>query len=123
MDYRELRPSPPLDRYVRCYWTLIAPADERAPAQRVLPDGCVEVVINLGAPFERHDPDGRTERQPRTLVVGPTTRHMSIAATGEIRLVGIRFEPGGALPFLASTPAEIRDAAPSLEDVALPLDR
>lgn len=123
MHYRELRPSPPLDRYVRCYWTLSAPADDSAPAQRVLPDGCVEVVINLGAPFERHDADGRTERQPRTLLVGPTTRHMSIAATGEIRLVGVRFEPGGALPFLATTPAEIRDVAPSLEDVALPLDR
>jgi AraC-like DNA-binding protein len=123
MEYRELRPSPPLDRYVRCYWTLRAPADASAPAQRVLPDGCVEVVINLGAPFERHDPDGRTERQPRMLLVGPTTRHMSIAATGDIRLVGIRFEPGGALPFLATTPTELRDAAPSLEDVALPLDR
>ena len=123
MDYQELRPSPPLDRYVRCYWTLTAPADASAPAQRVLPDGCVEVVINLGDPFERHDADGRTERQPRMLLVGPTTRHMSIAAIGDIRLVGIRFEPGGALPFLATTPAELRDAAPSLEDVALPLDR
>jgi len=123
MEYRELRPSAPLDRHVRCYWTLRAPADASAPAQRVLPDGCVEVVINLGAPFERHDSDGRAERQPRNLLVGPTTRHMSIAATGDIRLVGIRFEPGGALPFLATTPEELRDAAPSLDDVALPLDR
>src|SRR5687768_7726349 len=122
MEYQELRPTPPLDRYARCYWTLSAPTDASAPAQRVLPDGCVEVVINLGAPFERHDVDGRPERQPRALLVGPTTRHMSIAATGDIRLVGIRFEPGGALPFLTTMPAELRDAAPSLEDVALRLD-
>jgi AraC-like DNA-binding protein len=123
MDYREIRPSPPLDRHVRCYWMLSAPATEGAPVQRVLPDGCVEMVINLGARFERYDPDGRTERQPRKLLVGPTTRHMSIAPTGAIRLVGIRFEPGGALPFLAVSPAELRDAAPALEDAAFPLER
>ncbi len=123
MDYREIRPSPPLDRHVRCYWMLRAPAMEGAPAQRVLPDGCVEMVINLGAPFERHDPSGLTERQPRALLVGPTTRHMSIAPTGTIRLVGIRFEPGGALPFLAASPTELRDAAPALDQAAIPLDR
>ena len=123
LDYREIRPSPPLERHVRCFWMLRAPATEGAPAQRVLPDGCVEMVINLGAPFQRHDSSGITERQPRMLLVGPTTRHMSIAPTGAIRLVGIRFEPGGALPFLAASPTELRDAAPALEDAAVPLDR
>jgi AraC-like DNA-binding protein len=121
LDYYELRPGPPLDRYVRCYWTLRAPANLGAPAQRVLPDGCVEMIINLGAPFERYDANGCTERQPPTLLVGPTTRHMSIAPTGDIRLVGIRFEPGGAVPFLAAPPSELRDVAPSLDVAALPL--
>ncbi len=122
MLYRELTPAPVLRRYIRCYWTLCAEAAGDPSPQRVLPDGCVEIIINLGARFTRRDESGRTERQPRELLVGPTTRHMSIAPTGAIRLVGIRFAPGGALSFLSVAPQEVRDAAPSLADVAPPLD-
>jgi len=121
MLYRELSPAPVLRPYVRCYWTLCAHATGDASPQRVLPDGCVEIIINLGARFIRHDGAGRTEHQPHELVVGPTTRHMSIAPTGTIRLVGVRFAPGGAVPFLSVAPQEVRDAAPSLADVASPL--
>ena len=122
MDYRELRPAPALRPYVRCYWTLRADASPGASPQRVLPDGCAELIINLGARFVRHDASGGTERQPRELLIGPTTRHMSIAPTGAIRLVGIRFAPGGAVPFLSVPPQEVRDAAPALADVAPPLE-
>ena len=122
MDYREIAPAPALRPYVRCYWTLAAVATSAAPTQRVLPDGCVEMVVNLGDPFLRHDTEGGTELQPRLLLVGPTTRHMSIAPTGCIRLIGVRFAPGGALPFMSVAPREVRDVAPSLDDVAQPFD-
>jgi len=122
VDYRELTPARLLRRYVRCYWTLHAPAVAGAGWQRVLPDGCVEIVINLGARFVRHDESGRTEHQPRMLVVGPTTRHMSIAPTGVVRLIGVRFVPGGAYPFLSVPPGDVRDAAPPLDDVAPPFE-
>ena len=88
----------------------------------MLPDGCVEMIINVGAHFTRHCADGTTETQPRELLVGPTTRHMTIAPSGEIRLVGVRFQPGGALPFLSVAPGELRDAAPPLADVAPPFE-
>src|SRR5574338_1648582 len=120
MKYREIQPAPALRRYVRCYWTLEATGTPAATPQRVLPDGCVEIVINLADQFLRYDADGRPERQPHLLLVGPTTRHMSIAPTGPIRLIGIRFMPGGARPFLSVPPRELRDAAPSLNDVAPP---
>jgi len=118
MIYRELTPSPRLRPYVRCYWTLSAAASADPAPQRILPDGCVEIILNLGAPFLRHDGFGGIERQPQALVVGPTTRHLSIAPTGATHLVGIRFLPGGAYPFLSSAPSELRDTAPSLADVA-----
>jgi len=111
-----------LRRYVRCYWTLRAEAVGDPSPQRVLPDGCVEIIINLGAQFVRYDESGATESQPRELLIGPTTRHMSIAPTGTTRLVGIRFAPGGAVPFLSVGPQEVRDGAPSLADVAPPFD-
>ena len=121
MDYRELTPAPRLRPYIRCYWVLQAPAVAGAAPQRVLPDGCVEMIINVGAQFTRHTATG-TETQPRALLVGPTTRHMAIAPTGAIRLVGVRFAPGGALPFLSVSPSELRDEAPALEDVTPPFE-
>ena len=121
MLYRELSPAPALRPYVRCYWILRADASGDASPQRVLPDGCVEIIFNFGARFIRHDESGRAERQPKELVVGPTTRHMTIAPSGAIRLVGVRFAPGGAVPFLAVPPQEGRDVAPPLADVASPL--
>jgi AraC-like DNA-binding protein len=121
MLYRQISPAPALRPYIRCYWTLRADATGDASAQRVLPDGCVEIIINLGARFIRHDAAGGAERQPLELLVGPTTRHMTIAPSGAIQLVGVRFAPGGAVPFLSVAPEEVRDAAPSLEDVASPL--
>jgi AraC-like DNA-binding protein len=121
MLYRQFSPAPALRPYIRCYWTLRADAAGDAGAQRVLPDGCVEIIINLGARFIRHDASGSAERQPLELVVGPTTRHMTIAPSGAIRLVGVRFAPGGAVPFLSVALREVRDSAPSLADVASPL--
>jgi len=122
MDYRELIPERRLQAYVRCYWVMRAPAVTGATPQRVLPDGCVEMVINIGAPFTRYRVHGSLETQPRALLVGPTTQHMSIAPTGVVGLVGIRFAPGGALPFLSVSPAELRDEAPALEDVTIPFE-
>jgi AraC-like DNA-binding protein len=121
MHYRELPPAPALRAYIRCYWTLQAPANSDAAPQRVLPDGCVEIVINLGARFIRCLPSG-AEVQPHVLVIGPTTRHVTIAPTGHVRLIGIRFAPGGAFPFLSVPPRELRDEAPSLDDVAPPIE-
>lgn len=120
MLYRELIPAPVLRPYVRCYWILRADAEGEPSPQRVLPDGCVEIIINFGAQFVRYDESGTPESQPRELLIGPTTRHMSIAPTGAIRLVGIRFAPGGAVPFLSVRPQELCDDAPSLADVAPP---
>ena len=123
MHYRELAPAPHLQPFVRCYWALDADAPSAdAPAERILPDGCVEIIVNLADSFERHGPDGRVERQPKALLIGPTTRHMSIRARGTVALVGIRFFPAGAGPFLSAPPGELRDAAPWLGDAAL-LDR
>jgi AraC-like DNA-binding protein len=70
----------------------------RAPGggvERILPDGCTEIVVNRGDPF-RHE--GRI--QPRTMVVGQMPRFLEIEPVGAVDLVGIRFRPGGLFPFL-----------------------
>jgi AraC-like DNA-binding protein len=94
MNYRAHEPRPALRPWVRCIWEL----DDPSPvprAERVLPDGCCEIVLNLADPFLR---DGHA--QPARLVVGQLERHLSIVPTGAVRLLGIRFEPGGLFALL-----------------------
>ena len=98
MLYREFQPTPALAHFVECFWTL----EDETPAvqpERLLPDGCVELILNFGECFQEHKDDGRKERQPRHLLVGQMTQPVLIAPTGSVRLLAIRFHPGGTFPF------------------------
>ncbi|HMG34956.1 MAG TPA: AraC family transcriptional regulator [Blastocatellia bacterium] len=100
MLYRELQPRASLARLVECFWILegTAVASDQQP-ERILPDGCVEVVLNLRAPMQELKPGGEDELQPRHFLVGQMTRPVIIKPTGAVELIGIRFHPGGTYPF------------------------
>jgi AraC-like DNA-binding protein len=108
LEYSELPPPDALRGFVQCIWRLRGPAMVDARPEPVLPDGCVEVVINCGDPFRRHDDSG-AEIQPLELVAGQLTHAVSIAPTGIVDLWGIRFHPWGAAPFLGVSGTELRD--------------
>jgi AraC-like DNA-binding protein len=58
-------------------------------------------------------------RQDRALVAATLTRAVVVAASGEVDVIGVRFHPGRAYPFLAAAPAELVDSvAPALDVVA-----
>ncbi len=82
MRYREFYPKPPLNRFVECFWTL---ESEECPqpiqTERILPDGCVELILNFGAEFLQDNDTGQMGRQPRRFVVGQMTRPILISPT------------------------------------------
>lgn len=119
MRYREVKPAAALREMVECFWTLEAEARRGAAADPVLPDGCVEVVLNFGDPFLEHRDDGSHETQPLRLIAGQMTRPLRIAPTGKVSLIGIRFNPRGARPFLKVAVSELTDRYAALEDVAV----
>lgn len=124
MRYREYQPAPLLSKHVECVWTLEgAGRRESATPERILPDGCFELILNFGAPFREHKEAGRSELQPSRFVVGQMTRPALISPTGPVQLLGIRFAPGGALPFFPIPPGELTNRIAPLEDVAVALDR
>jgi AraC-like DNA-binding protein len=99
MRYSEFHPKPPLKHVIECFWALESDTDipEQRP-ERILPDGCVEIILNFAAPFAQHNGE-TTQVQPRNFVVGQMTGPMLIAPTGPVQLIGIRFHPGGTAPF------------------------
>jgi AraC-like DNA-binding protein len=126
VKYREHVLPPSLAPYVRCIWTLRGAPDASGGGDPVIPDGCVEIVLNFGDVFRRHLEGGGTERQPRALIAGQLTRSIAIEPEGTIDLVGIRFQPWGAAPFLRVPAAMLRDRMFELseaDDLGRSLDR
>ncbi|MEZ5344994.1 MAG: helix-turn-helix domain-containing protein [Pyrinomonadaceae bacterium] len=116
MFYDEIKPSPRLSRYIKCYWILQDNSGGSKPAELILPDGSPEIVFNLGMPFQRHY-FAHTEVQPRSIVVGQISSHISIQATQSVDLFGIRFHPSGLYPLLRSPLNEFTDRIESLDTV------
>ncbi len=99
MRYSEHRVRASLASRIECIWVAEDPDAGSASPERVLPDGCVEWIFHLGAPYS-DDSDGSRRLQPHSLLVGPMTGPMTIAASGPVETLGVRFRPGGAAGLL-----------------------
>ncbi len=106
--YKEFEPPPALRSYVRTLWTYAAPAPQTT-VQRIAPDGCPELVVDIGAPYEEQGPDGVFRLQPRALFAGQMTRPLAMRPVGPTELVAVRFEPDGARDWLGRPLAEATD--------------
>ena len=98
--YRESPPPAPLASHACCVWTHVAgPGDH---VERVLPDGCADVVWIDG--------DG-------IVVAGPATREVIVEIPAGAAAVGVRFGPGAAGAALGVAAYELRDRTVALEDL------
>jgi AraC-like DNA-binding protein len=91
-DYREFEPPPALKRYLVCLWTQSVSQLQGAYLDRVLPDGCLDIV------FVNDDPP---------TVVGPWTRSFVAQLAPGTNILGIRFLPGRATAFLRLPASEV----------------
>lgn len=96
-------PGAALAPWVDCYWSVSA---EEAPPwrSRVLPDGANDVIVDLAGP-------------PRAHVVGAMRRAEVVPLRGRVDLLGVRFRPGAALPFLDVPLSDLTDRQIALEDL------
>jgi AraC-like DNA-binding protein len=125
MRYIEQRPSPALAQHLECLWFISATdsSPEAGASESVFPDGCIEWIFHLGAPFQRSITTGTNgtasewERQPRSFVVGELTRFLLLQPTGDVAVMGVRFRPGGAYRFLPFPLCEFADSTVATGDI------
>lgn len=116
MRYRTYAPPPQLRPFVRALWSLESD-DPSPPADRIFPDGCMELVVHVGTPFSAWDADGRERVQPAAFVVGQMTEALCVRPSARAAVVGVRFHPGGALPFLRLPQHQLFGTRPALDDL------
>ncbi|HEX8472340.1 MAG TPA: helix-turn-helix domain-containing protein [Brevundimonas sp.] len=97
--YDEHEPPKSLRPWIRTIWTY-ASSEPSGAVQRIAPDGCPELVLDVGSPYEELGDDGVYRRQPPALFAGQMTRPLAMRPVGPIELVAARFEPDGARDWL-----------------------
>ena len=88
--YREWTASGPIADHVACLWTHALPCSA-IPALQVIPDGCVDIIWAEGS----------------LRVAGPDTGPITECFAPGTKIVGLRFRPGAAPPWLGVPALEI----------------
>jgi AraC-like DNA-binding protein len=124
MQYREIQPGRLLSPFIECFWTLEGEPDpSESTPERILPDGCVEIILSFADRFAEIGELSEEKLQPCHFLVGQMTRPVIIKATGSVRLIGIRFHPGGTFPFVRVPMHEVTDQIIELGAIAADLER
>jgi AraC-like DNA-binding protein len=115
--YEEARPSAQLRGCVECFWFL---SDDAAPApretERIVPDGCSELILHVGEPFERVTARG-FERQTGAFHVGQLPHFILLRPARRIDTIGVRFRPAGARRFFREPADRLAGQFIALEDL------
>jgi AraC-like DNA-binding protein len=102
MNYSETAPHPALSKYVDAYWAVTG-SSKTLTTEKILPDGCVDIIFNLGNDCCT-DNGTVLMKNDRIYLVGTMTRVKETEMDGDTRLVGIRFKPGSFLAFFNYEP-------------------
>jgi AraC-like DNA-binding protein len=117
MDYKVYTPVTELQPFLKCFWSLEGEKQAGPVRQRVLPDGCMEMIFHYGDHYRQFFEDGHSIIQPRSFIFGQITRYLEIAPEGTTGIIAARFHPEGLTPFLDRAIAELEDRAVPLSEL------
>lgn len=103
MNYQTFLPHSDLESLVKCYWTLEVSVEETSHRQRIIPDGCIEMIFILGDDIKRYTSGDEFIIQPRAMVLGQTIEPFYIQPTGYVNSFAIRFYPYGFASFATTS--------------------
>jgi AraC-like DNA-binding protein len=109
----------PLAGLVELLWLYDGPPQPHQ-FERLLPDGSMELVVNLLEDEVRvYDParQANFERLPGSVLVGPHSQYFVIDTAEQQSVAGVHFCPGGASAFLSLPAAELHGLHVSLADL------
>jgi AraC-like DNA-binding protein len=119
MEFRRRRPCEALAGFVELLWYWDGPARPHS-LERLLPDGSMELVVNLNddevRAYNRRDLR-RFERLESAILVGPHSEYFVLDTMQQVRVIGVHFRPGGAFPFLRPPADELHGQQVSMSEL------
>jgi AraC-like DNA-binding protein len=113
-------PKPSLSKFVDQFWLYEGVPRQTHFHERLMPDGSVELVINLAEDqaciYDREN-YSKFERFPGSIVAGPHSNFFVIDTAQQASVLGIHFKPGGAFPFFKLPLDELWNSHVSLADL------
>jgi len=103
MNYQTFQPSSGLASFVKCHWSLEVPAGVHPQKQRIVPDGCMEMIFILADDIRRYTSENDSIIQPRAVVVGQISKPFIIEPTGRVDCFATRFYPYGFANFITTS--------------------
>ncbi|WP_300602078.1 helix-turn-helix domain-containing protein [Niabella sp.] len=115
MTYQTFSPGADLDAFIKCYWTLEGAEAQPPQRQRIVPDGCMEMIFHYGDLYRQYLDPSRYIVQPRCFVIGQLTRPLEIEPTGATGIFAVRFRTEGFIPFTTYPVKEMENRAVATE--------
>jgi len=118
MRYREILPPPSLVSCVQSLWEIRGTRRLEAPCvDRVLPDGCFDLVVHLGDLPRNDRVDARLAAKRRTWLAGVSLRAARVEFSGDVHVVGACLRPGSVGSLLGVPARELTDRTLPLAEV------
>jgi AraC-like DNA-binding protein len=108
MFYSVYKPTEALRSFISFYWILEMDSSLALSAkQRIIPNGCVELIFHFGDRLNTLFPNQKPEQQPQSLISGQSTRYYDVEQSGKTGMLSILFKPHGARMFFDLPISEI----------------
>lgn len=117
MNYKTYSPIEDLTSYVKCFWTLDSNGELITEKQRIVPDGCMEMIFHYGSPYKQHLTNGKVIFQPTCFVFGQITSSLEIEPTADTGIFAVRFYPDGFAPFSPFAISQMANRATPLKEL------
>lgn len=119
MLYLTHKPAWPLSEFVEILWLFDGVKGPHAK-ERLLPDGCMELAINLNEDevrvYDRHDTH-KFQTFPGRMLAGVQREFFVIDTAEQRSVMGVHFKPGGAFQFFKLPADELQGMHVPLDDV------
>lgn len=117
MLYLERIPAAPLAHFIRALWYARAD-DVPRHRERILPSGCVQIILSLSREFILDSLEGSAESRAKpALVIGARSMYEIVDSSDMVDLVGIVFAPGGFPVFASDAADRFSNLSVALEDI------
>jgi AraC-like DNA-binding protein len=114
---RHYIPRPPLSNFVDLFW-LYQGYTQPHDKERLLPNGSMELVINLkddeARVYDRRD-TSRFQATRGAILIGVQSEFFVLDTAQQMSVIGVHFKPGGAFPFFKLPAGEFHNQRLSLD--------